>query len=158
VNAKLWPLFVVLLLAVPARAQESVRNLDGGQHTKFLTPNQLDRWLFEGEKGETIIAHVSTREFDPILELTQTDAKDKILQDVDDPGRESRFAFRLPEKGKYEIRIHAFKYQGGGNYNLRVQRFLAKPLTVGKPVSGTFDRDGKGHHYFAVARDQILVP
>src|SRR5262249_38309941 len=102
-NAKVWPLLLVLpLLAVPTRAQESVRDLSGpGQYSKFLTPGQLDRWLFEGEKGETIIAHVTTREFDPILELARGGAKDdKVLLEVDDPGSESRFSVRLPEKGK----------------------------------------------------------
>ena len=161
-NPRLWllPLFVLPLLAAPARAQEGVRDLTGsGQHSKFLTPNQLDRWLFEGEKGETVIAHVASKEFDPILELARTGAKeDKALLEVDDPGSESRFAFRLPEKGKYEIRVHAFKYQGGGNYTLRVQRFQASPLAVGKPLVGTFDREGKGYHYFPGVKDRILVP
>ncbi|MCI0455695.1 MAG: hypothetical protein L0Z62_01780 [Gemmataceae bacterium] len=159
-NAKRWSLFALLLFAVPTQAQESVRDLSGpGQYSKFLTHNQLDRWLFEGEKGETIIAHVTSREFDPILELTRGEAKDdKLLVDVDDPGNESRFAFRLPETGKYEIRIHAFKYQGGGNYTLRVQRFHAKPLAVGKPLLGSFDREGKSYHYFAGVKDQILIP
>src|ERR1700740_657767 len=132
-NAKTLSLFVVLpLLVVPARAQESVRDLGGpGQHSKFLTPGQLDRWVFEGEKGETIIAHVASREFDPILELARTGEKDdQVLLEVHAPGTESRFSFRLPEKGQYKIRIHAFKYQGGGNYTLRVDRFQAKPLAV----------------------------
>lgn len=161
-NARTWlpPLLVLALLTPTADAQESVRDLTGtAPQSKFLTPNQLDRWLFEGEKGETIIAHVATKDFDPILELARTDAKDeKPLQDVDDPGSESRFAFRLPEKGKYEIRVHAFKYQGGGNYTLRVQRFRATPLEIGKPLVGTFDREGKAYHYFPGTKDRILVP
>src|SRR5436309_983153 len=116
-NAKVWPL-LVLLLALPARAQESVRDLRGpGQYGAFLTAGQIDRWVFDGEKGETIIAHVASKEFDPILELSRTEkTDDKVLLEVDDPGNESRFAVRLPEKGQYKIRIHAYKYQGGGNY------------------------------------------
>src|SRR5439155_6618966 len=82
----------------------------------------------------------------------------KLLQDVDDPGNESRFSFRLPANGKYEIRIHAYKYQGGGNYTLRVQRFQARPLAVGKALIGTFDREGKSYHHFQVTKDQILIP
>jgi hypothetical protein len=160
-NAKRWPLLLVLpLFAVAARAQESVRDLRGpGKYSSFLTPGQLDRWVFDGEKGETIIAHVASREFDPILELSRTEkTDDKVLLEVDDPGNESRFAVRLPEKGQYKIRIHAYKYQGGGNYLLRVQRFQARPLAVGKPVVGTFDREGKSYHYFQGAKDQILIP
>jgi hypothetical protein len=160
-RAKVWLLFIVFpLLAVPAGAQESVRDLGGpGHYDKFLTPNQVDRWLFEGEKGETIIAHVASKQFDPILELTQTKAKeDKLLLEVDDPGNESRFSIRLPDKGKYEIRVHAYKYQGGGNYSLRVQRFQATSLAVGKPLLGKLDREGKGHHFFQGAKGQILIP
>jgi hypothetical protein len=156
------PLFLVIIAAVasPVAAQESIRDLSGSApQNKFLTPNQLDRWLFEGEKGETIVAHVVSKEFDPILELAVGGAKEgRLLAEVDDPGSESRFAIRLPEKGKYEIRIHAFKYQGGGNYTLRVQRFQAGAVTAGKPVVGTFDRDGKGYHYVTAVKDRILVP
>jgi hypothetical protein len=155
------PLLVLSLLAVPAHAQESVRDLSGpGQHNKFLTPGQMDRWLFDGEKGETLIVHVVTREFDPVLELAKAGTKEeeKALLEVDDPGNESRFAIRLPDKGQYAIRVHAFKFQGGGNYSLIVQRFQAKPLTVGTPLVGTFDREGRSYHYFQGAKDQILIP
>ncbi len=152
-------LLAVLFACPAALAQESVRDLTGAQNSKFLTPNQLDRWLFEGEKGETIIAHVASKDFDPILGLARTSVKDdKPFLEVDDPGSESRFAFRLPEKGKFEIRVNAFKFQGGGNYTLRVQRFQASPLEIGKPLVGTLDRDGKGYHYFLGTKDRLLVP
>lgn len=161
-NAKMWPLVIAIaLLPASAFAQESVRDLRGtGQFSAFLTPGQLDRWVFDGEKGETIIAHVASREFDPILELARTGTKDddKVLMEVDDPGSESRFMIRLPEKGQYKIRIHAFKYQGGGNYNLAVQRFQAKEITVSKPLLGSFDREGKSYLYFSNVKDQILIP
>jgi hypothetical protein len=161
-NPKLWLLCIVLpLVAVPAVAQESVRALGGtGQYSKFLTPSQLDRWVFEGEKGETIIAHVASKEFDPILELARTEGKeeDKVLLEVDDPGSESRFSIRLPETGQYKIRIHAYKFQGGGNYTLSVQRFQARPLAVGKALVGTFDRKGKSYYYFQGVKDQIVIP
>ena len=140
-SAKPWPLLagVLFLTAVGVSAQESTRELGGpGKHSKFLTPGQLDRWVFEGEQGETIIAHLVSTEFDPILELARPNGKDddKVLLEVDDKGNESRFSVRLPEKGQYRIRVHAFKYQGGGNYTLHVRRFQAQPLAVGKPAIG----------------------
>lgn len=154
-------LLILVLLVPPAPAQESNRELSGpGPQSKFLTPGQMDRWLFEGEKGETLIVHVATREFDPVLELAKAGTKDdeKPLLEVDDPGNESRFAIRLPEKGQYAIRVHAFKFQGGGNYTLAVQRFQARPLTVGTPLVGTFDREGRSYHYFQGTKDHILIP
>src|SRR5579864_4390606 len=113
-NPKPWAfLFALPFFAVPAGAQESVRALSGtGPYSKFLTPGQLDRWVFEGVKGETVIAHVASTEFDPILELARAEPpEDKVLLEVDDPGNESRFSVRLPETGRYKVRIHAFKYQ-----------------------------------------------
>jgi hypothetical protein len=155
-----WSLIALLLFALSTPAQESVRDLGGpGQYSKFLTPGQLDRWVFDGDKGETIIAHVTSKEFDPVLELARAGEKDdQLVLEVDDPGNESHFAIRLPEKGPYRIRIHAFKYQGGGNYTLQVQRFQAKPLTVGESLTGTFDREGKSYHFFQGGKDQILIP
>lgn len=76
-----WIAFVVCLvthvLCLGAKAQESVRDLTRAQNGKFLTPNQLDRWLFEGRKGETIVAHVTSTEFDPVLGLARANAQDK---------------------------------------------------------------------------------
>ena len=150
----------VLLFGSPALAQEGVRDLTGaGTQSKYLTPNQLDRWLFDGEKGETLLVHVASKEFDPILLLAPGGAKDdKPFLEVDDPGSESRFAFRLPKTGKYEIHVHAFKFQGGGNYTLRVERFTPTPLELGKRAVGTFDRNGKGFHYLPGVKDRMLVP
>jgi hypothetical protein len=158
---KMWTTAVMLsLFSITAAAQDTVRQIDGsGQFTKYLTPGLLDSWVIEGEKGETIIAHVSTKEFDPILELaTKFDGQDKVLFAVDDEGSEARFAFRLPEKGEYKIQIHAFKYKGGGNYSLRIRRFQATPLVVGTRLIGTIDQTGKRHHYFQGKEDQILIP
>src|SRR5262245_8891109 len=103
-NAKAWPLLfsVVFPANVAVRAEESVRDLGGvGEHCKVLTPGQLDRWGFDGEKGETIISRVVSTEFDPTLELAKADGKDdKVLLEVDDKGNESRFSIRLSEKGQ----------------------------------------------------------
>lgn len=153
---------VVLAALIPASllpAQEGVRDLTGEQNSKFLTPNQLDRWTFHGEKGETIIAHVVSQQFDPVLALGRADMKDdRPLGEVDDPGSESRLAIRLPNAGKYEIRVNAFKFQGGGNYTLRVQRFQAGAVKVGEPVVGTLNQDGKGYHYWTIAKGRLYVP
>ncbi len=161
-NAKLWSLVIVLsLVPVPSRAQESVRKLDGhGQSGAFLTPGQIDRWIFDGDKGETIIAHIVSKEFDPLLGLAKTAGKadETVVADVDDAGTESRFMIRLPEKGQYKIRVRAFKDQVGGNYRLTVRRFQAVPLDVGKPLIGAFDDEGKSYHYFKGVKDQILIP
>jgi hypothetical protein len=159
---KTWPLLLGLsLLPLATLAQGDMTKLERpGRHTKFLTPNQLDRWVFDGEKGETVTAHVTTREFDPILDLSvKVGNEDKtVVPEVDDEGSESRFSVRLPDKGQYSIRIHAFKFQGGGNYSLEVTRYQANPLAIGQPVTGAFDREGRAYFYFEAVKDRFLVP
>ncbi len=160
-NPKLWPLVILLaLLPLPVRAQESIRKLEGQGAGAFLTPGQIDRWIFDGEKGETIIVHVVSKEFDPLLGLARTVGKaDQIVvADVDDPGTESRFMIRLSEKGEYKIRVRAFKDAAGGNYRITVRRFQATQLDAGKSTIGVFNDDGKSYHYFKGVKDQILVP
>ena len=158
---KMWTTLVILtFLTITVAAQETVRQVEGpGKFTKYLTPGLVDSWIIEGEKGETIIAHVNSKEFDPVLELAMKgEPEDNIMFSVDGKGSESRFSIRLPKKGEFKIRVHAFKYKGGGNYVLQIRRFKAKPLTIGKPLIGTFDRKGKSHHYFQAKKDQILIP
>ena len=155
-------MFVGLLLlcaGTAAVAQEGVRKVEGaGQFDKYLTPGHLDRWIIQGEKGETLIAHLSSQQFDPILELAVPGEKDdRVLLAVDDKGSESRFSIRLPETREYSIRVHAFKYKGGGNYSLQIRRFHAKPLTIGKTDVGTIDREGRGYRWFQAKRGQIVT-
>ena len=102
---------------------------------------------------------MATRDFDSILGLVvKGDKADKpLFPEVDDPGSDSRFSFRLPEKGEYKIRVHAFEYRGGGNYELHLQRFVAAPLELGKPQVGAFDREGKDYLYFQGIKDRVLT-
>ena len=55
---KIWTMLIVLpLFSVTALSQENTRQVDGsGKFSKYLTPGQLDSWVIDGEKGETIIA------------------------------------------------------------------------------------------------------
>ena len=156
-----YSVFVVILLLSPAAfSQENVTALRGtGQFTKHLTPNEVDEWTFDGEKDETVITHVATKDFDSVLGLYEKSAAEEklLFPEVDDPGTDSHFSFRLPKKGTYSIHVHAFKFQGGGNYDLNVQRFQAAPLELGKRRVGTFDRQGKGHYYFHGTPDRILT-
>ncbi|MEQ1827105.1 MAG: hypothetical protein ABL921_14215 [Pirellula sp.] len=148
------------MLTTKSPSQYSAHELrQSGERRAFLTVNQLDTWAFEGEVGETIIASASSEEFDPVLEIALVGSgEDKVLVEVDDQGNESRFSYRLTEKAKYKIRVHANKFQGGGNYILSLQRIRAEPLEIGKPVAGTLNQDGKKHFRFRGLKDQILIP
>lgn len=177
--AKLLAVLFATLWALPAGAQESTYELrmgfggkggfgkgkgrptdDFDRYNGFLTSAQLDGWLFDGEKGETIIVQVSSNSFDPLLGLVQIGMKQDttIVPDVDDPGTESQFMKRLPEKGKYKIRVSAYKNQGGGSYALRIRRFQPKPLDLDATLLATFDGEGKSYYYFPGVQDTILIP
>jgi hypothetical protein len=147
----------LLMLGAGALAQGNKGKIDReGAFNKFLTSGLMDTWALEGKAGETIIAHLSSREFDPVLELAESGEDGKVLLTVDDKGSESRFVVRLPAAGKNLIRVYAYKFKGGGNYTLRVRRFSATALAVGKQSVGAFDRAGRGHHWFAAKRGQML--
>ena len=151
---------IFVICSITTFAQEGTRSIEGtGQFNKYLTPGLLDRWVIEGKKGETVIAHVSTDEFDPVLELAipgEGEKEDTVLFEVDDNGSESRFSTQLPDDGKYAIRVHGYKYKGGGNYALQVRRFQATEMKIGKPTVGTIDRDGKSYRWLRAKKDQML--
>ena len=155
-----WVLLValgLLLIAGLAAAQEDTRRLERtGEHTKHLTPNQVDSWIFQAEKGEVVTARVQTRDFDAVVKLV--DASGTVLEERDDPGSSSSLAFRLKSSGEHRIQVHAFKHSGGGNYKLAVDRFSAGELHVGKDAGGRIGTDGRSHYRFEARPGQILVP
>lgn len=147
----------LLLTAGTAAAQENIRRLEStGQHTKHLTANQVDSWIFQAEKGEVVTARVETQEFDAVLALA--DGSGKVLIERDDPGSSSSLAFRLKTSGEHRIQVYAFRHSGGGNYALVVDRFSAGPIEVGKPTAGRIGADGRTHYGFEAQPGQILVP
>lgn len=157
-NTRIVLFGVCLAVAVSARAQESIRNVDGpGDFNKFLTPGTIDRWILQGEEGETIIARVASSEFDPVIELATNDGgEDKLLFSHDDEGSESWFSYRLPQAGEFKVRVHGYEFKGGGNYSLSLRRFKATRARVDEPLVGTFDRDGRSHHFLIGKQDQML--
>jgi hypothetical protein len=151
-------LLVAMFAVCPtlASAQESVTRLERiGEFTKHLTPNQQDRWILSGKAGETVTAHVRSKDFDPTVVLV--DHREQVLVERDDPGSESRLAFRLPADGEYEIRVHAYKHSGGGNYALAVERFETTPAAVGQLVHGRIGRNGMVHYRFEGQPGRIVA-
>lgn len=146
-----------VVLCPPARSQENLRTLEGsGTETKYLTPNGRDIWKIEMEVGETLLVHISTRDFDPVLRLIGP-GEEELLQ-VDDEGSESRFARRVEEDGEYRIVVHGFEDRGGGNYQLAVQELRAKPIEFGTELVLNLDRHGQAYCRFEASRGEVVVP
>ncbi len=147
----------ILVCASAAAQEENVREARRpGTYTKILTPTQIDAWTLEGAAGETVVAHVRSEEFDPVLELV--DANNRELKRVDDPGNESRFAADLPARGTYKVRVRGFQDRAGGPYALTIERFTAAPIETDRPATGVLGPDGTGHHRLITAKGQILLP
>ena len=47
--------------------------------------------------------------------------------------------------------------KGGGNYQLTVQRFLARPAQIGKKIQGRFDDKGRASFFFDASPNQHLA-
>jgi len=151
------PLIYILLGGGWVSGQESVRELmpemarsgRDGMISKYLTPGMIDRWLFEGAKGEILVVYVTTNEFDPTLELArETETEDEVLVSVDDDGSESRFSFELPEDGKYKIRVRGYENRGGGNYSISVRRFNAESIEPRQTIHGRYNNDNSAWFKF----------
>ena len=150
---------LLLLLSVTALvAQDNITHVyNFGAKTKNLTQNEVDIWILQAKKGEILIVHVDSGEFDPVLQLVRKNGE-AVTKTIDDAGSESRFRVRLPGTGEYHVLVHAFKKRGGGNYRISFNRFRASPVKVGSRVAGTFDMSGTTHHYFQATKGSILIP
>ncbi len=160
------PLILLLLmwLAAPVVAQESVRDLDQpGEHHKHLTTDTVDRWLFDARAEEIIRVDVSSSDFDPVISLVRRGADravvEVIVAEVDDPGSRSHMLARLQVDGSYSILVHGPGHRGGGNYRLYVERLSSIPLPDARSwAEGTLDEEGYGHVRFAAAKgDSVAV-
>ncbi|MBN2492274.1 MAG: PPC domain-containing protein [Planctomycetes bacterium] len=148
----------VLLAAWTLEAQEAVRDVkQDGVETKFLTHNQIDTWKARIQENETLIVHVSSLEFDPVLQLVRKDGS-QVTDKIDDEGSESRLRVRLTEAGEYHVRVHAFQMRGGGNYRITFERLVSTPIEVAARTNGAFDAEGVAHHHFLAEEGAILVP
>ncbi len=139
--------------------QESTRSLGNDRaQGKFLTLGEVDNWVFDAAQNETLIVKLTTNEFDGVLGLARTDGEsDEILFSKDQEGSNCQFSHRIESAGKYKIRVHGYQNKGGGNYQLSVQRFVAKPITVAQKVSGRFNKSGNANFFFEAKKGQNLV-
>ncbi len=165
------------MIASTLFAQGSLRNAnDTKRSSKFLTPGEVDRWVFDGTKHEVIYVDVSSGQFDPVLELASIEESSKsnlpkeeikakeeagdfdtIMVSDDGAGNASHFRFRLPKTGKYAIRVHGFEMKGGGHYDLGIRRFRCSPIEPGKRIEGRFDHEGQACFFFSGKLDENLA-
>ena len=90
-----------------------------------------DSFRFRGKEGQTLAFRVESRSLsyllDPVLQLT--DAKGKVLKDVDDTGgrRDAAFEFEVPSDDEYQLTIFDLHGHGGFRYVYRITIEVAEP-------------------------------
>ncbi len=130
--------------------QESARDLgDQKSAGKFLTLGEIDTWALDADKNEILIVKVTTNQFDAVIGLAKVkNEKDEVLFSKDQKGSNSNFCHRITSAGKYKIRVHGYEMKGGGNYQLSVQRFNARPIRPGKTVTTVTGKNGHANFFF----------
>ena len=151
------------LLAGSLAAQDNSVTLERpGQHHKLLTVGTVDKWMFDPQEGELLRVHITSHEFDPVLQLVRLDEEGEpgpvILAEIDDPGSTSQFMYRFTEAGKSAILVHGPDKRGGGNYTLQIERILTVGIDGDGVATGTFDEHGVAHVRFEGIKGTTVVP
>ncbi|HLJ54197.1 MAG TPA: hypothetical protein VKT77_04105 [Chthonomonadaceae bacterium] len=124
----------------------------------ILTPGDSGEWPITARAGETVIVFVASNSFDPAAQIV--DAAGKVLAENDDvrPGdQNSLILYRFANAGDYKILVKGFKSAAGGQYTLRLQRFMAIDLRKGERNAATLGRTGARWHRFSADQFETLV-
>ena len=101
--------------------------------------SQADFYKFSAKQGQRIAVEVISARigstFDPLLSLLDASGRE-VIQVDDDPalGADCRFALKIPADGDYVIVVRDSKFQGSGNYRLRIGDFPL--INTAFPLSG----------------------
>jgi hypothetical protein len=163
-SSTLVALFAALPLAIPLVSQEQVRDVGRpGEQNKHLTTDTVDLWRLEAKADEILRVSVSSRAFDPVLELVRLGDNDTIVEsvvpEVDDDGSESWLLKRLATSGRYGIRVHGPGNRGGGNYRFWIERMTSVDLPPGaREIEGRLGEDGLAHVRVVAKKGEALAP
>ncbi len=135
--------------AAPAPRTESGR-LAAGDDT-LRTGEYADSYTFEGSPGETLVATLTSSEFDPYLMVRGPDADRRENDDVEGRPGESEVRMTLAESGSYRVIVTSYAPGETGAYALRIdrgtpdraeqQRRDVANLPVGSSVRSALDED-----------------
>ncbi len=163
-----WLIAVLLFLGVaaPGFSQggfgggmgQSIEDGDASLSTNILTPGQFTEYPLTGKAGEVIFAEALTTNFDAALQVV--DAAGKVLAENDDarPGdQNAQLLFRFPTPGAYKVLVRAFKGAAGGQFNLRMRRFMPKDLVFEKPEANSESAGLFSYYRISAEKDQTIV-
>ena len=100
--------------------------------TAVLTPGDRVEFKLKMQRGETLMASVTSDAFDPALSVE--DDKAKVLAKNDDraEGDQSPFIiFCAPEAGTYTLKVLSYRSVSGGKFTARMRTFLPIDASFG---------------------------
>ena len=80
----------------------------------------LDRYTFQGRRGQAIAVDMASGDFDPYLIVNAPSGAQQDNDDAAQGSTSARVAWTLPEDGAYTIRATSYQAREAGNYTLRL--------------------------------------
>jgi len=77
-----------------------------------------DLYVFRGDRGQRIVIHLRSKEFQPYLTLMDEDGV-AILSESGEHGH-ARLHCTLSRSGRYFIRVNSVRREGKGRYHLQL--------------------------------------
>lgn len=114
----------------------------------YVTPGGIDKFQFNGKKGETIVAIVKARQFVPYIADAVPGWFQPVIKIVGANGREVAYSddyhhyvdpviiATLPKDGKYTLTIHDAIYRGREDFNYRIHLGVIPFVTGRYPAYG----------------------
>lgn len=95
------------------RLEQGDQTLDDGEY--------IDRYTFEGRRGQRVVIDLTSQDFDTYLLLRGPDEQSEDNDDYDDDQRRSRIDVTLEENGTFTVGVTSYRAGESGSYELRVQ-------------------------------------
>ncbi|GBC78162.1 hypothetical protein HRbin08_01648 [bacterium HR08] len=116
--------FAILALATSARAQTPIhigQTIEGALEEgdrKMADGSYYDLYVFRGNRGQRIVIHLRSREFQPYLTLMDENGVE-MLSESGEHGH-AQLRCTLPRSGRYFIRVNSVRREGRGRYQLQL--------------------------------------
>ena len=100
--------------------------------TAVLTPGDSVDYKIKADKGETLLAGVTSDAFDPALSVISPKGTQVFKNDDREEGDQSPFvAYRFPEAGTYTLKVLSYRAVSGGKFTLHLRTFMAIDAPMG---------------------------
>jgi len=135
------------------RALRTEQGTLGAEDTKLQSGEFSDTYTIQGQPGQTLVATVSSSDFDTYLLVRGPNDDDKENDDLEGRPNESEVEMRLSESGEYRVVVTSYRPGETGAYDLRIRQSApaqtaqrqrdVSNISMGATVGGAL-QDGDG--------------